>query len=128
VAFAELGLILMNFRTDAHEACIDDLQLRDHFIARCDAIYGAGRSGTVDEILVSFPGHSKFKVHKVIPHAVKYGITAVFVTVSTNYCLYSAYMWKRFWPNNLVQDSVGRIRKTSPRFDANEFGRSLFRL
>ena len=76
MAFAKLRLILMNFRTAAHEACINDLELTDHCILRCDAIYGAGRSATVDEILVSFPSHSKFKVHKVIPHrkAVKYGI------------------------------------------------------
>jgi len=77
---------------------INDLELKVHFILRCDAIYSAGRSATVDEILVSFPSHSKFKVHKVMPHikAVKYGIKAVFITVSTNVCLYSAYMWKTF--------------------------------
>jgi hypothetical protein len=27
MAFAELGLILMNFRTAAHEACINELEL-----------------------------------------------------------------------------------------------------
>jgi hypothetical protein len=98
VASAELGLILMNFRTAAHEARINDLELRDHFILPCDAIYGAGRSATVDEISVSFPSHSKFKVHKVMPHtkAVKYGIKALFLPVSINDFLYNAYMQKRF--------------------------------
>jgi len=98
VIFTELGLILINFRTAAHEACINDLELTDRCILRCDAIYSAGRSATVDEILVTFPSHSKFKVHKVMPHrkAVKYDIKAVVLTVSTNGCLYNAYMWKRF--------------------------------
>jgi len=100
VAFAELGLILTNFRTAAHVACINDLELMGHCILRCDAIYRAGKSATVDEILVSFPSPSKFKVHKVMSHikAVNYGTKAVFLIVSTNDCLYNAYtcMWKRF--------------------------------
>jgi hypothetical protein len=99
VAFAELGLILTNFRTAAHVACINDLELMDHYILHCDAIYRAGRSATVYEILVSFPSQSKFKVRKVMSHikAVKYGTKAVFLIVSTNDYLYNVYtcMWKR---------------------------------
>jgi hypothetical protein len=45
VALAELGLILMNFRTAAQEACINDLELMDNCILRCDAIYSYGTEG-----------------------------------------------------------------------------------
>jgi hypothetical protein len=125
VVFAELGSILTNFWTAAHVAFINDLKLMGHCILRCDAVYHAGRSATVDEILASFPSHSKFKVHKVMSHikAVKYGTRAVFLIVSTNDCLYNAYtcMWKRFWQNHILQDSSWRIRqKNFSKFQINQ--------
>jgi hypothetical protein len=54
-------------RRFAQNACSNNVELGNQCVVCCEAKHDIGRSATADEILVSFPGRSKFKVHKVMP-------------------------------------------------------------